>query len=157
MGEWESGRVGDAVRFSHSPILPLSPSTPPPKLRVLLVTGPAAGGIRVHLWQLLTCLSALGVEALMAAPPSVVCPPGTCRAQLPIGERLDPLRDLRQVARLTRLRQEWRADVVHAHGYKAAMLASVAGTQPLVTTLHNLWPASAGLLARAGLGWALRE
>src|SRR5690349_15333380 len=126
-------------------------------MRVLLVSGPAVGGIRVHLWQLLALLPTLGVEPLLAAPGSVPAPPGALRADLPIGERLHPLRDLKQVRALAALRQSWRADLVHAHGYKAAMLAAVAGTKPLVVTFHNLWPAEAGVLARAGLRWVMRE
>jgi glycosyltransferase involved in cell wall biosynthesis len=126
-------------------------------MRVLLVSGPAVGGIRAHLWQLLELLPPLDVEPLLAAPESVAAPPGTQRVDLPIGERLQPLRDLKQVSALTAIRKSWRADLIHAHGYKAAMLASVAGTKPLILTFHNLWPADAGPLARAGLRWALRE
>lgn len=126
-------------------------------MRVMLVSGPAAGGIRVHLWQLLSGLPAHGAEALLAAPLTLAAPPGTQRADVAIGERLHPLRDLAQVRALTLLRAEWKADVVHAHGYKAALVASVAGTKPLVVTFHNLWPPGAGALARAGLRWAVRE
>ncbi len=83
-------------------------------------------------------------------------PPGALRCDLPIGERLHPLRDLKQVAALTRLCREWQPGVVHAHGYKAAMLAAVAGVGPLVVTFHNLWPNGAGALARAGIRWTVR-
>src|SRR5438552_805441 len=119
-------------------------------MRVLLVSGPAVGGIRVHLWQLLAALPACGWEPLLAAPSSVPAPPGTRRADLALGERLHPLRDLKQVRALDAIRREWQADLVHAHGFKAALVASVAESKPLVITLHNLWPASAGWLARAG-------
>ena len=126
-------------------------------MRVLLVSGPAVGGIRVHLWQLLALLPPFGVEPLIAGPESVSGPPGVRRVDLTIGETLHPLRDLKQVSDLTAIRNAWRADVVHAHGYKAAMIASVAGPKPLVVTFHNLWPTNAGALARLGLRWTLRE
>src|SRR5262245_45992766 len=124
-------------------------------MRALLVSGPVAGGIRVHLWQLLRGLPACGVDPLLVAPASVAAPPGTRRADLPLGDRLHPLRDLRGVRALTRLSRDREPELLHAHGYKAAIVAAVAGGPPLVVTAHNLWPAGAGLLARAGLRWAL--
>lgn len=124
-------------------------------MRALLVSGPAAGGIRVHLWQLLLGLPGCGVEPLLAAPPSVPGPDGASRADLPLGDRLHPLRDLRGARGLARLARDWKPDLLHAHGYKAAMVAALAGGPPLVVTAHNLWPAGAGPLARAGLRWAL--
>jgi glycosyltransferase involved in cell wall biosynthesis len=126
-------------------------------MKVLLVSGPAVGGIRVHLWQIMTRLPAHGFEAMLAAPPDLPAPPGSSRADLSLGERLHPLRDLKQVARLSALRNSWRPDLVHAHGYKAALIASVAGVRPLVLTFHNLWPERAGAPARLGLRWAVRE
>lgn len=122
---------------------------------MLLVSGPAAGGIRVHLWQLIRSLPSAGFETVLAAPPELVAPAGSRRMDLRLSERLSPLRDIRQVRRLAALQQQWRPQVVHAHGYKAAMLAAVAGGRPLVVTFHNLWPPEAGSLARAGLRFAV--
>jgi glycosyltransferase involved in cell wall biosynthesis len=51
-----------------------------------------------------------------------------------IGERADPPRDARAVARLRRLAAE--ADVVHAHGLRAGSLAVLTG-RPVVVSWHN--------------------
>src|ERR671939_690470 len=101
-------------------------------MRVLLVSGPAVGGIRVHLWQLMAELPALGCNPLLAAPAELKAPPGGKRIDPALGERLHPLRDLRQVSALRAIDDTWKPDVVHAHGFKAAMVVSVAGVRPLV-------------------------
>jgi glycosyltransferase involved in cell wall biosynthesis len=61
------------------------------------------------------------------------------------------------VALLARIQAEFRPEIVHAHGYKAGMVTSVAGARSLVVTFHNLWPAAAGRGARLGLRWTVRS
>jgi glycosyltransferase involved in cell wall biosynthesis len=131
---------------------------------VLLITGPAAGGIRHHVELLRRDLPARGYAPRLAAPG-----PAPCATPLPqVGGRPDPpdsplpLTDRafsaispRVVARLGAAGLRWRPAILHAHGYKAgaaALLARAAGLRaPLVVTFHNLWPARADALARAAL------
>ena len=92
-------------------------------MRVMLVSGPAAGGIRRHLEALVVGLPARGVEVRMAAPASVRLPASTSRWDLELGDRLRPASDFCAVRTLRRAAWEWRPDLLHAHGVKAALLA----------------------------------
>ncbi len=103
--------------------------------RVLLVVAVAAGGVGRHVASLAEGLRTLGHEVSVAAPAATLAafPFGTTVA-LEIGERPDPVRDLRAAARLRSLAAE--ADLVHAHGLRAGALAVLA-PGPVVVTLHN--------------------
>src|SRR5689334_17230149 len=107
------------------------------QLRVLQVCGPAAGGMRRHLEALLTGLPARGVEVRVAVPASVRLPASTSRWDLDLGDRLRPALDTGAVRSLRRTVREWRPDLVHAHGVKAALLALASlphGPPPVVVT-----------------------
>lgn len=114
------------------------------RLRILQVSGSAAGGVRTHLADCVRILAADGHDVIVEAPAVVLdgldLAPARAEA-LEIGAR-PSLGDSRVVARLRRLGH--RAHTVHAHGLRAGALAALAlgrrrrGRTRLVVTLHNL-------------------
>jgi len=110
--------------------------------RVLLLSGPAVGGMRRHVESLAAGLPERGFEAAVAAPGAMELGPRTARFCLELGDRPRPASDLGTLRALRRAVQEWRPDLVHAHGVKAALLAlgsALPGRPPVVVTFHNLW------------------
>ncbi|CED91774.1 glycosyltransferase family 4 protein [Actinomyces succiniciruminis] len=114
------------------------------RLRILEVSGSAAGGMRAHVAECARILAGAGHDVIVEAPADVLdgADLGQARAELlTIGARPTP-GDGVVVARLRRLGR--RADVVHAHGLRAGALAALAlgGPRPgrarLVVTIHNL-------------------
>ena len=98
----------------------------PERLRIALVLGASTGGIGRHVASVATRLLQRGHRV------EVFCPDLTARAQ-GFADLGLPVRPLRALARA-------RADVLHAHGYKAGAwaLAVVAVRRtPLVVTWHN--------------------
>jgi glycosyltransferase involved in cell wall biosynthesis len=64
------------------------------------------------------------------------------RFDLAVGDRPRPASDLGSMHALRRLVREWRPEIVHAHGVKAALLTLSAfrrGRPPTLVTFHNLW------------------
>jgi glycosyltransferase involved in cell wall biosynthesis len=117
---------------------------------VLLVTGPATGGIRSHVRLLQRHLPPLGYRVCVAGP----APSET--ALVPLTDRFSSALSPRVIGCLIAIQRRCDARVVHAHGYKAALAASLAMTlsgsrAPLAVTAHNLWPATAPWSARAML------
>jgi glycosyltransferase involved in cell wall biosynthesis len=113
-----------------------------PGRRVLMVSGPAEGGIRSHLEVLARELPPRGWDVALAAPETLRLAGQPPRFPLSSGDRPRPLADLRSILRLASAARSWRPDLVHAHGVKAALLSLVAfsgGSPPVVVTLHNLW------------------
>lgn len=109
--------------------------------RILLVSGPAAGGLKRHVETLASRLPARGFEVAGAAPPGVFVE-AVCRFPLDLGDRPRPGADLRTVRQLRLAAKQWKPDVVHAHGVKAALLTLFAfptGRPPVVVTYHNVW------------------
>ena len=114
------------------------------RLRILQVSGSAAGGVRTHLADCARILAVDGHDVIVEAPAAVLdgldLAPARAEA-LEIGAR-PSLGDSRVVARLRRLGR--RAHTVHAHGLRAGALAALAlgrrrsGRTRLVVTLHNL-------------------
>ena len=114
------------------------------RLRILQVSGSAAGGVRTHLADCARILAADGHDVIVESPAAVLdgldLAPARTEA-LEIGAR-PSLGDSRVVARLRRLGR--RAHTVHAHGLRAGALAALAlgrrrhGRTRLVVTLHNL-------------------
>jgi glycosyltransferase involved in cell wall biosynthesis len=103
--------------------------------RVLLVLASSAGGVGRHVASLAAGLRARGHDVTVAGPAAT----GEVFAfpsfeVVEIGARPHPRRDLVAVHRLRRLAGD--ADVVHAHGLRAAAL-SVLTAGPVVVTLHN--------------------
>ncbi|WP_240494097.1 glycosyltransferase [Actinomyces gaoshouyii] len=113
-------------------------------MRIVEVSGSAAGGVRAHLGQCSRALSGADHEVIVAAPMEVLEGLDTGdarRAVLEIGPR-PALADHLAVRRLAAIARG--ADVVHAHGLRAGSVAALAlgrrrsGRARLVVTLHNL-------------------
>jgi glycosyltransferase involved in cell wall biosynthesis len=113
-------------------------------VRVLHVVRPAAGGIRQHVLNLLNGLDPALVTNSVAAPPEFLEGLGNPRnlyASLPldIAPRLSLPADLNLARSLTRVLPQF-ADIVHAHGVRAAWIAALAHRRrpfPLIFTAHN--------------------
>ncbi|WP_432535865.1 glycosyltransferase family 4 protein [Kineococcus arenarius] len=130
---------------------------------VVFVLATSAGGVGRHVAELCSGLSARGAAVHVAAPAETLSRFSFDAATTPvgIGASLHPLRDLRAAARLRRalLAPAARGAVVHAHGVRAALVASLAvrtlRPRPgLVVTLHNAVLGSGG---RARLGRAVQD
>jgi glycosyltransferase involved in cell wall biosynthesis len=83
-------------------------------MRVCQLRGPSTGGIRRHVEALSGALSVMGVQS--------------------DGVVVQRLADItpRTLSKIN------RADVIHAHGLKVGLLASIVGRRPLVVTVHNV-------------------
>jgi glycosyltransferase involved in cell wall biosynthesis len=108
--------------------------------RALLVLGRAAGGMASHVRLLAEHLPAEGWDVALAAPNVTLRALGHDGTCLDLGERPRLLWDLRCVLQLRRLARMAGADVIHAHGLRAAGLCGLAlGLRPpLLVTLHNV-------------------
>lgn len=102
--------------------------------RFALVLGTSTGGVGQHVRSLESGLRGLGAEVVVACPDSTQAVFGfRDHVPLEVGSRPHPLRDLRAVLVLRGL----SAEVVHAHGLRAATLAALSGRHPLVVSWHN--------------------
>ena len=114
-------------------------------IRVLEVVRPALGGIRQHVLNLVDGMDPARVTLSVAAPPAFVremlAHPGLhATIPLDIAARLSVARDLLAARRLAHVLPQF-AEVVHAHGARAAWVAALAHRHrpfPLVFTAHNL-------------------
>jgi len=83
---------------------------------------------------------------------------GTDFVRVDIGDRIGPTAFV-QAVRIARHARRARADIVHSHGYKAAVpgaiAARLAGTRSIVTG-HNLFPADASRAAKVSMRLAAR-
>ncbi len=110
--------------------------------RVLLVSGPVAGGIRRHLESLAAGLPSRGFMPALAAPAAVDLSFPGGRLPFEVADRPRPLRDLSAVGTLRRASRAFGTEVVHAQGIKAALLTLLAfpgGQPPVVLTFQNVW------------------
>jgi glycosyltransferase involved in cell wall biosynthesis len=127
--------------------------------RVLLVVGRSTGGIGVHVADLVRGLDAAGWDVVVATAASTA-------ARFDLGARVvhgwpegpTPVR-LRALRRLRRLAAA--ADVVHAHGHQAGLLAvaATAGLRrrpPVVVSWHNAVLAAGPRARLLGAGEALQ-
>jgi glycosyltransferase involved in cell wall biosynthesis len=114
--------------------------------RVLHVLRPAAGGMKGHVLQLATGLEGYGFIAEIACPGDSDVVQSALAAGLevrpvPIAGPLRPLRDLEAVFLLTDIVRRGGFDLVHAHGFKAGLVARIAamlaGCGNRVVTVHN--------------------
>jgi len=109
--------------------------------RVLVVAGPATGGLRTHVTALARHLASRGWPVTVAAPGATL---------RPLRDRADPAIQLQEVpigaTSASRAASAHRAlrhlaashDVVHAHGLRAAAAAVLAcRAVPVVATWHN--------------------
>jgi glycosyltransferase involved in cell wall biosynthesis len=115
-------------------------------VRVLHVLRPASGGMRQHVLQLATGLSAFGFDAEIACPGDSDVVQSALAAgvevrPVPIVGPLRPMRDLEAVLVLADVIRGGRFDIVHAHGSKAGLIgrmaAMFAGARHRVVTVHN--------------------
>ena len=101
--------------------------------RVLQLLGPSTGGIRRHVAALSTALRNRGWDVDVAAPSGVL----DGAAVVPIPTGFDPRGVVAARRALHPLVED--VDLVHAHGLKAAWVASLVRKRPpLVVTVHNL-------------------
>jgi glycosyltransferase involved in cell wall biosynthesis len=126
-------------------------------LEVLLVLGRSTGGIGRHVKSIAQGLPARGMTATICAPAATITGLGLAGGaarvvSAPIGE-LDPA--ALWAARRALRAEAVRADVVHAHGLRAAAAAiAFLPRTPLVVTWHNaplggrLWRLTHGALTR---------
>lgn len=105
-------------------------------MRLLYVVPPAAGGIRSHLTELVTCFSKEH-EVMVISPPDE-------RLQESVigggGIFLTLKNSLGQLGALRKLILRFNPSLLHLHGYKAELLGrmAVAGFNiPIIVTLHN--------------------
>jgi glycosyltransferase involved in cell wall biosynthesis len=117
-------------------------------MRVVLLVGRSTGGIGTHVGQLVADLRQLGLEVVVVTHPLTAERFGwdDARTWWPRDPR-HPLAAVRNLRRLQALVAG--ADVVHAHGHQAGLLATllgVAAPRPaLVVSQHNLVLAGSGL------------
>jgi glycosyltransferase involved in cell wall biosynthesis len=133
-------------------------------MRVLMLVGPSTGGIGTHVAQLSADLRERGVNVLVVTHPLTagrfdlepvrLCWPGSTGL-------IHALADLRALRRLVH-----DADVVHAHGHQAGLLATLAvlKTGPLsaprlIVSQHNAVLAGSGraFLKRLSQRWVARR
>lgn len=118
-------------------------------MRVLVVLGTSAGGVGSHVHGLVGSLAGAGHDVVVACPPDVeahfaFASVATAVAPLDVSDRPHPVRDTRAVRTLAGLARG--ADLVHAHGLRAAALSVLATARlgvPVVATLHNAAPSGA--------------
>jgi len=118
-------------------------------VRVLVVLGTSAGGVGNHVHELVGSLTGAGHHVVVACPAEVdahfaLHEVAAAVVAIEVSDRPHPARDARAVRELGRLVPG--ADVVHAHGLRAAALAVLAvgrAPVPVVATLHNAAPSGA--------------
>ncbi|MBI5231246.1 MAG: glycosyltransferase family 4 protein [Coriobacteriales bacterium] len=116
-----------------------------PTLRVLMVVRPAAGGIKGHVVLLARGLVAREIEVEVAAPEGSdvlleTAAEGLAGSPLDIVGPLSPPKDWAAVRALRAIIDRGDFDVVHAHGFKAGLVARLAARRtgvPVVVTAHN--------------------
>jgi glycosyltransferase involved in cell wall biosynthesis len=126
--------------------VPQVPADPSKNVRVLQVIRPAVGGMKGHMLQLAAGLASLGFATEVACPAGGDVAIAAAELGIPVHAvaivgPLDPLRDPVAVAALARVIRDGRPDLVHAHGFKAALIARLAarraGRVPVIVTVHN--------------------
>ncbi len=105
--------------------------------RVVQLLGPSAGGIRVHVATLAAGLRDRGVESPVLGPAAVMNGIGPQAGVVRVPDGVNPLGLLQARRDLAPWRRD--AQIVHAHGLKAAWTA-VRGSprRPVAVTVHNM-------------------
>lgn len=115
-------------------------------MRVLMVARPATGGMKAQMLTLALGLTDGGHEVEVAGPAESAVLAAAEAAGLPVHAvpivgPVDPLRDARAVTALALVLQHGDFHVVHAHGFKAGLVARAAtllvDTGAVVVTVHN--------------------
>jgi glycosyltransferase involved in cell wall biosynthesis len=121
--------------------------------RIAEVLATSTGGVGTHLRSVLPALGAAGAAVRVCGPRSTedlfgFTATGAAFRPVGISAGLAPLADLRAVLALRRATRG--ADLVHAHGLRAGLVAAAARrlsgerSRPLVLTLHNALPEGGG-------------
>ncbi len=123
-------------------------------MKIIWVVRPAEGGILQHLQQLLKGISDLDI--VVVAPPDLQTWAGQRRfIPLDLVDGLHPKRDFAASRKLRRLLRQEKANVVHAHGLKAALITATAlapSRHPhFLFTAHNSLPQSSSKLTQWGV------
>ena len=122
----------------------MSPETRP--VRVLHVIRPAAGGMKAHMLQLSCGLPPLGFECEIVCPGDSDLVKDALERNLTVHPvsivgPLDPVSDPLAVLALRDVIRQRRPGLIHAHGFKAGLIARLAarfsGRVPVVVTVHN--------------------
>lgn len=116
-------------------------------MKILWVVRPAEGGILQHLQQLSEGIPDLDI--LIAAPPTLKEWAGRRPFfSLDLVDGLEFKHDLASIGQLRRVIRKERAQIVHAHGFKAALITALAlapvRRAHFVFTAHNALPSSGG-------------
>jgi glycosyltransferase involved in cell wall biosynthesis len=121
--------------------------------RVAEVLATSTGGVGTHVRAVLPALAAAGADVRVCGPAATerlfgFTAAGAGFAPVEISAGLSPGADARAVAALRRAAAD--ADLVHAHGLRAGLVAAAARrrVRPLVLTLHNALPERGGALRR---------
>ena len=124
--------------------------------RVAEVLATSTGGVGTHVRAVLPALAAAGADVRVCGPAPTEAlfgftAAGAAFAPVGISAGLAPAADARAVAALRRATAG--ADLVHAHGLRAGLVAAAARrlgdrSRPLVLTLHNALPEGGGPLRR---------
>lgn len=113
----------------------------PQQPRIAVVVATTTGGIGTHVASLTSHLTDTGHVVHVCGPVATeelfgFSALGADFRPVEISATLSPLRDLAAVSTLRRAISD--ADVVHAHGIRAGLVALGSRWKPLVTTWHNL-------------------
>lgn len=113
--------------------------------RIALLLATSTGGVGRHIRALAAALVADGARVRVCGPAATdelfgfsACGAQFAPVEIAAGPR--PVKDLWAVHRVRRLTADVDVDVVHAHGLRAGLVATLAGVQrrrPLVVTWHN--------------------
>ena len=124
--------------------------------RVAEVLATSTGGVGTHVRAVLPALVAAGADVRVCGPAATeqlfgFTTAAAAFAPVGISAGLSPGADARAVAALRRATAD--ADLVHAHGLRAGLVAAAARrlgdrSRPLVLTLHNALPEGGGALRR---------
>ncbi|RJX23417.1 MAG: glycosyltransferase family 1 protein [Dethiobacter sp.] len=112
--------------------------------KLLYVARPQTGGMSRHLRTLITHFSRQW-DVCVAAPSALLTPvdrmAGVVKyVKLSLPGHAAPLRDIAVLMQLVRICREERAELVHVHGYKAALVTLPAARLfrcPVLVTVHN--------------------
>lgn len=136
---------------------PTAPERPLAGRRIAEVLATSTGGVGTHLRSVLPALGRAGAAVRVCGPRATeelfgFSAAGAAFRPVGISAGLAPPADLRAVLALHRA--TGGADLVHAHGLRAGLVAAAARrlagerARPLVLTLHNELPAGGGLRRR---------
>jgi glycosyltransferase involved in cell wall biosynthesis len=125
--------------------------------RIAEVLATSTGGVGTHLRSVLPALGRAGASVRVCGPQATeelfgFTAAGAAFRPVGISAGLAPVADLRAVQALRRATAG--ADLVHAHGLRAGLVAAAARrlagerSRPLVLTLHNALPPEGGLRRR---------